>query len=92
MVKVKPNNKKNSEKIDWSKIPIEIIDSFYTNGVRVTYSDTEFSIDFFQQPKNENNNFRGMRIYITPQNLKLFTKVFQEQLNNHEKKFAEKKP
>ena len=82
----KPNSNKNMNKKEQKPIPIEFRDTFYANGVRLTSSQYEFVLDFFQQPPQDNGRYEGFRIYLNPENFKLFTNLFKEQLEIFEEK------
>ena len=81
----------NVNDITWDvdKTPIDLRDTFYSNGVKMLSSQYEFSLDFFEQPPRDDGYFEGIRLYVNPINFKLFTKLFNEQLEQYEKRFGE---
>ena len=88
MVK-KSNKKEVIDDIDILKMPVELRDTFYSNGLKILGSQYEFVLDFIELPPKDNELLEGIRIYINPINFKLFTELFNEQLKKHEKQFGE---
>ncbi|MEA3458314.1 MAG: DUF3467 domain-containing protein [Candidatus Thermoplasmatota archaeon] len=84
-------NKKNVKikKEDLDKIPIELRDTLYSNGIRIFGGQYEFALEFFQQPMADTGSFEGIRIIINPLNLKMFNKFIEEQIGEYEKEFGE---
>jgi|GEM_PF-3001380 len=83
------NNKIDDKKQEQKTAPIDIRGSYYTNGVRTTFSQYEFLLDFFQYPLRDDGRFDGFRVYVNPVNFKHITNLFVEQLKQYEKHFGE---
>lgn len=79
---------KQDKKIDSKgEVETDVKFSFFTNAVRVRYNETEFLIEFFQLPEKEENFVDSIRVYVTAQNFKSFSKLFKEMWDEYETKF-----
>jgi hypothetical protein len=66
-----------------------ITTSFYTNGIGLTFDETEIILEFFQTPPKQDGTVDAIRIITNPGTLKKFTKVFQELIKSYEKEYGE---
>lgn len=82
------NNVKNKE-IDLTKYPIDFRDTFYANGIRIVGTQLDFVLDFFEQPPKDEGCFEGIRIFVNPVSLKVFSNLIIDQLKQYEKMFGE---
>ena len=84
-------NKKNviDDETDILKIPVELRDTFYSNGIKILSGQYDFVLDFVELPPINNEHLEGIRIYVNPFNFKLFVKLFNEQLKIYEEQFGE---
>lgn len=72
------------------KAPItNILTSFYTNGIGLTFDETEIILEFLQTPPKQDGTVDAIRIIANPGTLKRFTKTFQELIKSYEKEYGE---
>lgn len=82
------NNIKDKELDDLLKIPIELRDTFYADGIKIFGGQYNFILDFFEQPVKDNGFLEGIRIYVHPVSLKAFSDLIRTQLKQYEELFG----
>ena len=84
------NTSKTREEVDtFLELPVELRDTFYSNGIKILSGQYDFVLDFVELPPINNEHLEGIRIYVNPFNFKLFVKLFNEQLKIYEEQFGE---
>ncbi len=62
--------------------------SFYSNGISINYTKNEMMLEFFQQPEKIDDTVDGVRIYLLPESLKVFSELIQDFIKKYEKDFG----
>ena len=81
--------KKEIKEITQDEIKINLINTFYSNGIGAGYSSDDFFITFMQSPDEGENGFNSIRIFLTPKNIKESIIFLKERLDEYEKEFGE---
>jgi len=82
------NNIKDKEFDDLLKIPVELRDTFYADGIKILAGEYSFVLEFFEQPIKDNGFLEGIRIYVHPVSLKAFSDLIRDQLEEYEELFG----
>lgn len=80
---------KNNKKIKKEELEIRLNTkySFYANGIETSYTENEILVEFFQQPEKKDKTIDGIRVYLLPESLKMFSKALQETIKIYEKEY-----
>lgn len=81
--------KKEKKDITQDEIKINLINTFYSNGIGAGYSFDDFFITFMQYPEEGENGVNSTRIFLTPTNFKETITFLKERLDEYEKDFGE---
>lgn len=81
--------KKEKTEITQDEIKINLINTFYSNGIGAGYSSDDFFITFMQYPEQGENGVNSTRIFLTPTSFKEIIIFLKERLDEYEKDFGE---
>lgn len=69
-------------------IKVNVKYSFYANGIATTWRKEESVVEFFQTPEKIDKTVDGIRVYLSPENLKVFINLLQGEIKKYEKQFG----